>query len=88
MNKFLLLIQHILIIVAIIIRLGKNPQTIVKLPEENKPDKSSKASHMLETGLTIMFQETNVLAKTSQYYARLHRKSIEIHKHENNFNNK
>ena len=50
--------------------------------------KSSIASHMLETGHKIMFEETKVLAKTSQYYARLHRESIKIHKHENNFNKK
>ena len=35
-----------------------------------------------------MFEDTKVLAKTSHYYARLHRESIEIHKHENNFNKK
>jgi hypothetical protein len=35
-----------------------------------------------------MFEETKILAKTSHYYARLHRESIEIHKHENNFNKK
>jgi len=33
----------------------------------------------------IMFEQTKVLSKTSQYYTRLHRESIEMHKHENNF---
>jgi hypothetical protein len=32
--------------------------------------------------------KTELLAKTSHYYATLHRESIEIHKHENNFNKK
>jgi hypothetical protein len=35
-----------------------------------------------------MFEETKVHAKTSHHYARLHRESIEIHKHENDFNEK
>ena len=43
---------------------------------------------MLEIGHKIMFEETKVLVKTSHYYARLHGESIEIHKHENNFNKK
>ena len=38
---------------------------------------------MLETGHKIVFEKTKVLARTSHYYVRLHRKSIEIHKHEN-----
>ena len=52
------------------------------------PKKSSIALHMLETGHKIMFEETKALTKTSHYYGRLHRESIEIHKHENNFNKK
>jgi hypothetical protein len=42
----------------------------------------------LETGPKITFEDTKVLAKTSHYYARLHREPIEIHKQENNFNKK
>jgi hypothetical protein len=33
-------------------------------------------------------KKTKVLANTLHYYARLHRESIEIHKHQNNFNKK
>ena len=65
-------------------------QTRVKEHERHcrlyQPEKSSIASHMLETGHKIMFEKTKVLAKTSHYYAKLRRKSIEIHKLENNFN--
>ena len=50
-------------------------------------EKSAVAEHTLtKTDHRIKFEDTQVLATTSSYHARLYREAIEIHKHNNNFN--
>lgn len=50
-------------------------------------EKSAIAEHTLtKTDHRIKFEDTQVLATTSSYHARLYREAIEIHKHKNNFN--
>ncbi|XP_054839276.1 uncharacterized protein LOC129332292 [Eublepharis macularius] len=39
-------------------------------------------------GHSTLFQDTKILDNTSNYFVRLHREAIEIHKHKQNFNRK
>lgn len=57
------------------------------LPKKINVQKSDVAEHTLSnTEHRIKFEETQVLATTSSYHARLYREAIEIHKHTDNFN--
>nr|XP_012137516.1 PREDICTED: uncharacterized protein LOC105662086 [Megachile rotundata] len=47
---------------------------------------SAVAEHQITTGHKILFDKTEVLAKTSAYLPRKHREAIEIRKHPNNIN--
>ncbi|XP_076396721.1 uncharacterized protein LOC143265924 [Megachile rotundata] len=47
---------------------------------------SAVAEHQITTGHKILFEKTEVLAKTSAYLPRKHREAIEIRKHPNNIN--
>lgn len=50
-------------------------------------EKSAVAEHTLNnSNHRIRFEDTQVLATTNSYYARLYREAIEIHKHKDNFN--
>jgi hypothetical protein len=50
-------------------------------------EKSALAEHTLsDDNHIIHFSDTQILSTNTPYYARLHRESIEIHKHKNNFN--
>nr|XP_012149152.1 PREDICTED: uncharacterized protein LOC105663622 [Megachile rotundata] len=47
---------------------------------------SAVVEHQITTGHKILFDKTEVLAKTSAYIPRKHREAIEIRKHPNNIN--
>ena len=52
-------------------------------------DKSAVAEHTLtQDEHTILFEKTQVLDKTPNYYTRMYREAIEIQKHPENFNRK
>ncbi|XP_072845561.2 calmodulin-lysine N-methyltransferase isoform X3 [Pogona vitticeps] len=54
-----------------------------------QPEKSAVAEHAIkQTGHEILFHNTEILDNTSNHYVRLHREAIEIHKHQQNFNQK
>ncbi|XP_068083584.1 uncharacterized protein [Anabrus simplex] len=52
-------------------------------------DKSAVAEHaLLDGNHEIRYEDTDILATTSHFHARLYREAIEIHKHPDNFNRK
>ena len=53
-----------------------------------KPVKSSVALHHLETEHKIRFEDSQVLWKTSHYYKKIHRETLDIFKHQNYSNHK
>ena len=55
----------------------------------SQPEKAAVAEHILKQAAhEILFQNTEVLDNTSNHYVRLHMEAIEIHKHQQSFNNK